>query len=312
MKYFIKKIVQFVIMMFLVSVLIFVMVRLSRTDPIATIVGGKQTSAETIQQLRTKFGLDKPLPVQYIDWVTGMFHGNFGISFKYQEEVSSLIADRIPVTLGLVFFSSLFAMVLAIPCGVIAARKKDSVTDQVMSIVSLFLAGCPPFLMSLIFILILARFFPSYPFTGSYTNLREYFIRLFAPSIALSFTLIALAFRMMRSGMIDQINAQYSMTAIAKGVPMKKMVWKHDFRNAIIPVLSVVSIQIGSAIVGAVLVEQVFSLSGLGTLLIDSINASDYAVEEDILMLLMFIFLFISLIIDILYGLIDPRIRLKK
>ena len=203
-------------------------------------------------------------------------------------------------------------MVLAIPCGVIAARKKDSVTDQVMSIVSLFLAGCPPFLMSLIFILILARFFPSYPFTGSYTNLRENFIRLFAPSIALSFTLIALAFRMMRSSMIDQINAQYSMTAIAKGVPMKKMVWKHDFRNAIIPVLSVVSIQIGSAIVGAVLVEQVFSLSGLGTLLIDSINASDYAVEEDILMLLMFIFLFISLIIDILYGLIDPRIRLKK
>lgn len=312
MKYFLKKILQFIIMMVVVSLLIFVMVRLSRTDPIAAIVGGKQTTPETIAALRHKFGLDKSLPEQYISWVTGMFHGDFGLSFKYQEEVSGLITARLPVTLGLVFFSSIIAMVIAIPCGVIAARKKDSAADQTMSIVALFLAGCPPFLMSLIFILLLAEFCPTYPFTGSYTNLREYCIRLLAPSIALSFTLVALAYRMMRTSMIDQINAQYSTTALAKGVPMRKMVWRHDFRNAIIPVLSVVSIQIGSAIVGSVLVEQVFSLSGLGTLLIDSINASDYAVEQDIMMLLMFIFLFISLIIDILYGWIDPRIRLSK
>lgn len=310
-KYAGKKLLQFIIIMFIVSVMIFVLVRLSKTDPLAAIVGGKQTTPEILAQLRAKFGLDQSLPMQYISWITGIFHGDFGMSFKYQTEAGPLIAARMPVTMGLVFFSSVIAMLIAIPLGVLASIKKDSPLDTVISVICLVLAGCPPFLMALLFILFLARFFPSYPFTGSYTNISEYFVRMAAPSLALSFTMVALAYRMMRSSMIEQMQAPYTMTALAKGVPRGKIAWQHNFRNAIIPVLSVVSIQIGSAIVGAVLIETVFSLSGLGTLLIDSIKASDYALEQDITLLLVFIFLVISTIVDILYAIIDPRIRLK-
>ncbi|MCR5387940.1 MAG: ABC transporter permease [Lachnospiraceae bacterium] len=306
-----KKLLQMIIVLLIVSVIIFVLVRLSKTDPLAAIVGGKQTTPEILAQLRAKFGLDKPLIMQYFSWITGIFRGDFGMSFKYQTEAGPLILARIPVTLGLVLFSSILAMVIAIPCGVYASIKRDRPFDTVVSIISLVLAGCPPFLMSLLAILFLARFFPSYPFTGSYTTLSEYFVRMAAPSVALSFTMIALAFRMTRSSMIEQMQSQYTTTALAKGVPKNQIAWKHNFRNAIIPVLSVVSIQIGSAIVGAVLVETVFSLSGLGTLLIDSIKASDYALEQDITLMLVFVFLLISMIVDILYAVIDPRIRLK-
>ncbi|MCR5671974.1 MAG: ABC transporter permease [Butyrivibrio sp.] len=306
-----KKLLQMLSVMLIVSVMIFILVRLSKTDPLAAIVGGKQTTPEIMAQLRAKFGLDKSLFMQYITWITGIFRGDFGMSFKYQTEAGPLILARIPVTLGLVFFSSIIAMLIAIPGGVYASIKRDRAFDTSVSVISLVLAGCPPFLMSLLFILFLARFFPNYPFTGSFTTISEYFVRMAAPSIALSFTMIALAFRMMRSSMIEQMQSQYTMTALAKGVPRGKIAWRHNFRNAIIPVLSVVSIQIGSAIVGAVLVETVFSLSGLGTLLIDSIKASDYALEQDITLMLVFIFLLISMIVDILYAVIDPRIRLK-
>jgi peptide/nickel transport system permease protein len=310
-KYFGKRILQFIVILIIASILVFVMVRLNSTDPLASIIGGKQTSAETIAQLRAKFGLDKSYVAQYFSWIGGIFQGNLGMSFKYQQEVGGLISARLPVTLGLVVFSSVIAMIIAIPLGIVSAVKKGSAIDHAASIFSLVVAGCPPFLMAIIFIVFLSRFAPSYPFTGSFTNLREYLIRMAAPSIALSFTMIALACRIMRSSMVEQMNAQYTQTAISKGVSTGRLVWKHNFRNAIIPVLSVVSIQIGSVIVGSVLVENVFSLSGLGTLLIDSIKANDYAVIQDITMLLVFIFMLISLIVDILYAVIDPRIRLK-
>lgn len=311
LKYAAKKILQFILIMFIVSVMIFILVRLSKTDPLAAVVGGKQTTPEILAQLRAKFGLDKSPFMQYVAWITGMLHGSFGISFKYQTEAGPLIAARMPITLGLVFISSFLAILIAIPLGVFASIKKDTPFDTSISVVCLILAGCPPFLMSLLFILFLAKFFPSYPFTGSYTTFSEYLVRMAAPSVALSFTMIALAYRMMRSSMIEQMHSPYTVTALAKGVSKGKIAWKHNFRNAIIPVLSVVSIQIGSAIVGSVLVETVFSLSGLGTLLIDSIKASDYALEQDITLMLVFIFLVISTVVDILYAVIDPRIRLK-
>lgn len=310
-RYIGKRLGQFVLMMVIASLLIFVMVRLSDTDPLAAIIGGKQTTAETMAQLRAKFGLDKSYPEQYISWITGLFRGDLGMSFKYQTQINTLFADRIPVTIGLVLFSSVLAMIVAIPLGVIAALKRNSAVDMIISIFSLVIAGCPPFLMSIIFIVLLSRFAPQYPFTGSFTNMHEYLVRMAMPSVALSFTMIALACRMMRASMVDQMNAQYSQTAVAKGVSDSGLLWGHNFRNAIIPVLSVVSIQIGSIIVGSVLVETVFSLSGLGSLLIDSIKASDYTVIQDITLLLVFIFMLISLIVDILYAIIDPRIRLK-
>ena len=308
-KYIVRKLLQFIIIMFIASVIIFIMVRLSKTDPLTAIVGGKQTSAETLAQLKAKFGLDQSFIQQYFSWIGGLFQGQLGMSFKYQISINELFADRFPITIGLVLLSTAIALVIAVPCGVLAAVKKNHAVDRIISIISVFLAGCPSFFMSLLMILFFARYVPSYQFTGGYTSFGEYFMRILVPSVALALTMIALANRITRASMIEQLSAQYTQTAIAKGVSERQLVWNHNFRNAVIPVLSVVSVQIGGLIAGSVLVENVFSLSGLGTLLIDSIKTSDYVVVQDITMFMVLVFMVISTLVDILYAVIDPRIR---
>ena len=310
-KFILKRTLQFAIVLLVTSILIFVMVRMSDTDPIAVILGGKQTSPATIAALRSKFGLDKNLLEQYLLWIARMLRGDFGLSFKYQSPVSGLIGTRIPVTLGLVVLGSIMALIVAIPMGVLSAVKKHTWIDRSISIFTLILAGSPPFLTSIIMVLIISKLNPSYPFVGSYSSIPEFFERIALPSVALAFVMIALASRITRSSMIEQRSAPYTQTAISKGVPDNMIVWKHNLKNAIIPVIAVVSIQIGGMVVGAVLVENVFSLAGLGTMLVDSIKSSDYNVVQAITMLLVFMFLIISLFVDFLYAIIDPRIRNK-
>lgn len=308
-KFLFKRVIQFCMVLFFASIIIFTMVRLSGVDPVSVILGGKQTSPETIKNLRIKFHLNEPLIQQYFSWIGGMLHGDFGIGYKYQQPVTQLIAERLPITIGLVGFGSIFALIIAIPMGIISALKKNTMVDTTCSVISLILVSCPSFLSSIIFILILSKVAPNFPITGSYSNFREYIIRLSLPSIALAFSMIALASRVMRSGMIEQLQSNYVQTAKAKGVSLFNIVTKHTLKNAVIPLIAVISIQIGNMIVGAVLVENVFSLAGLGSLLVQSIKASDYAIVQGITMLLVFIFLIISVIVDILYAIIDPRIR---
>lgn len=310
-KFVAKRIGQLLISLLVASILVFVFVRLSNTDPVAVILGGKQTSPETVAAIREKFNLDKPMFQQYLIWIDGIFHGDLGLSFKYQTSINDLIGPRVLTTLGLVLAGSVMALVVAIPLGIFCAVKKHTIWDRAGSIFSLVLAGCPSFFVSILLILLITVVAPSYPFTGTYATFGEYCQRLFVPSIALACTMIALASRVMRSSMIEQINAPYTMTAMAKGVPQTSILFRHNLKNAVIPVISIVSIQIGSMVVGAVLVENVFSLSGLGTFLVDSITSSDYAVVQDITIMLVFLFLVISTVTDIIYAAIDPRIRLK-
>ncbi len=306
-----KRILQMIVVLFISSIIIFFMVRLSGVDPISVILGGKESSEETRQSVIQSFHLDKSYVEQYFIWVNGILHGKLGMSFKYQTDVSNLLPGRLSVTLGLVFMSSLFALIIAIPLGVVCAVKKDGIFDKALNVFILILNGCPAFFTSILMIIIISKVNPGYPFVGSFSNVREYFQRLLLPSIALGFTMIALAMRVVRANMIEQMNAPYTMTAIAKGCSTTHLVISHNLKNAVIPVISVVSIQIGSMVAGAVLVENVFSLGGLGTLLVNSIQNSDYAVTQSITMLLIFLFLVISTVSDILYAVIDPRIRME-
>lgn len=311
-KFFLKRLLQLIVVLFVVSVIIFVMVRLSATDPVAVILGGKQTSPEVIANVRAKFKLDLPPVQQYLSWVSGMLKGDFGVGYKYQQSVSELIASRLPVTLGLVAMGSFLAIIMAIPLGIICALKRNTVIDRTISIALLVLVSCPPFLTSIIMILVVTNFWPGFAVTGTYATFGEYIQRLSLPSIALAFSMIALSARVTRTSMIEQLQAKYTETGIAKGMPSKVVVYKHALKNAIIPVITVASIQIGSMIVGAVLVENVFSLAGLGALLVDAIKASDYPIVQGITMLMVLIFLLISTLVDLLYAAIDPRIRTDK
>jgi peptide/nickel transport system permease protein len=308
--YILNKILQYVIVLFAASVIVFVMVRLNPADPVAVILGGKQTTPETVANIRASFNLDKPPVSQYGIWVSGIFKGDLGNSFKYRQSVTDLIRERLPVTGGIVILSSLILLLVAIPSGIITAVKQNSWLDTAISVIQLVLVASPPFLTSILMIWIITMVAPSFRFTGSFSNFGEFLQRISLPSVALAFSMIALTSRIMKSSMIEQLQSNYHMTATAKGMPPLKVVIRHCLKNAIIPVITVFGTQFGILIVGSVLVESVFSLAGLGSILMEGIKASDYPLVQGITMLLVFVFMTISTILDILYGIIDPRIRL--
>ncbi|MDR2162605.1 MAG: ABC transporter permease [Clostridiales Family XIII bacterium] len=311
LSYTLNRILQYVIVLAVASVVIFVLVRMSPTDPVAVILGGKQSSDETIANIRHEFYLDKSMPEQYSAWMSGLVRGDFGMSFKYRQEVSGLIASRMPVTLGIVGLAMLISLLVSIPAGILMAAKQHRWQDNLLSVIQLILVACPPFLTSIIMIWYLSVHDPTFAFTGSAQSPGEFLSRISLPALALSFAVIALLSRVMKSGMVEQIHSDYYMVARSKGMSPAAIIMNHCVRNAVIPVITVLGIEVGILLVGSVLVESVFSLSGIGTLLVESVKASDYPLIQGITMLMVFIFMTISTVLDILYGVIDPRIRLK-
>ncbi|RSX52819.1 peptide ABC transporter permease [Bifidobacterium goeldii] len=311
-RFVVSKLLQYVFVMFCTSVIIFGLVRLGPTDPVSVILGGKQSTPATIANIRSQFGLDKPVLTQYVDWIGGMLHGDFGLSYQYRQPVSLLLAQRLPTTLGIVVLATLIAIVIAIPAGVYTGAKQHSVSATVLSIIELVLVACPPFLTGILMIWYLSTYMPGVAFTGSYNGWGEYFQRISLPAVCMAFSMIALISRMMERGMADQLNSEYSMVISAKGASRSRVIWAHCFKNAVIPVITVLGLQIGILMVGSALVETVFSLPGVGTLLIDGVKAGDYGVVQAVTLLLVFVFMTISTILDLVYGLIDPRIREGK
>ena len=293
------------------SVLIFCMVRIAPSDPIASMTKGKKISDETRQALTQQYHLDKSLPEQYVIWITGVLHGNFGDSFDYKRPVSSLIAERIPTTLQIVLMSAILALLIAIPIGIICAVKMNTWLDRLLSILTLIFVASPVFLTAIILMIVFALKLKIFPTFGAGKTFVENLYYLFLPSLALSMNMVALIARITRSNMIEQLNSNYATTAVAKGIPYRTIVLKHCLKNAVIPVITVASIQVGSMIIGAVLVENVFALGGIGDILISSIKSSDYPVVQSITLLMVALFVIINLIVDIVYALIDPRIRLE-
>jgi len=292
-----------------VSVLIFFLIRLTPSDPIATITSGKKISDETRAALLTQYHLDRGLPVQYLIWIGNVFKGNLGDSFRYRQPVSALLKARLPNTVQLVLMSALFAIILAIPAGIWSAIKKDTIIDRVISAFLVFCVSSPVFLNAILLMLIFAlrlRWFP--PF-GTGRGFVENLYYLCLPAFALSLNMIALIGRIVRNRMIGEFKSGYAMALTAKGTPFRRIVLTHCLKNSLIPVITVAGIQIGSMIVGAVLVENVFALGGIGDLLIEGIQGADYPVVQSVMLLLVTLFLLLNLIVDIIYVIIDPRLK---
>ena len=306
-KYILKRLGQMVLVLVAVSVLIFALVRITPSDPIASMTKGKTISEETRQELIVRYHLDKSVPEQYLIWITGAVRGNFGESFQYKQSVSYLIGERIGTTLTLVLISGLIAMAVAIPVGVISAVRMNTWLDKLLSVITLIFVASPVFLTALVLMLVFALRLKMFPAIYQGNGLRE----MVLPAVALAMNMIALTSRITRTSMIEQLGADYIRTATAKGIPRRRVVVTYALKNALIPVITVASIQIGTMLVGAVLVESVFAMGGLGDLLITGIKASDYPVVQSVTLLMVFVFLCINLVVDILYAVIDPRIRMK-
>lgn len=309
LRYIIKKIFQLVPVLLIATILIFVMIKSSGLNPVLATLEGGRISQEVLDSKMAKYGLDQPIPLQYVYWLKNVLTGNFGTSIKYKIEVVSLIKESIPVTAGLVLFSFTLAQITAVLLGVLASVKQNTAMDRIITIGTLLFFSTPVFFSGILVIFFLSNFAPNYAFTGSYNNFAEYLQRLAPAVLVLCFQQIALITKVTRSSMIDQLNSDYIMTLKAKGLSTRKIIFKHALKNGIIPVITISGIQFGALIVGSVMVENLFSLPGLGRLLIQCILVGDATVVQGITLIIVIVFLMTNLIVDSLYALIDPRIR---
>ncbi len=296
--------------LFFVSFVTFIMIRLAPGDPVLILLGGKRMSPEMIEQIRARYGLDGDPITQYVAWIGRVFQGDLGTSFKLKQDVTDLLLSRLPVTIELIVLSLLIAIAVAIPLGVYQARRRDRLGDYLGSLFALIGVSSPVYFTAILGVLVFSVWLGILPTFGRGTDgpLDELY-HLILPSVALALGMIALTSRMTRSAMIEVLSSDFIEAARAKGLPDRTIIVKHGLRNALIPVLTVTSLQVGFLIVGSVLVETTLGLGGLGSLITDAIQNRDYPVVQASVLLLTVAFTLINLVTDLLYGVIDPRIR---
>ena len=308
MKRFIaKRIISVIPVLIIVSIVIFSLIHLVPGDP-ATAMLGDLATEEDIAALRIRMGLDKPLIEQYFIWIGNIFHGDFGMSVVNNETVGSLIISHIRPTISLAIYALVIAAVIAIPLGMIASRKKGSAVDHVVSVISLAGISLPSFLLGLFLMLLFSVKFRIFPVSG-YKEIREGFLEhirsLTLPAIALGFMNAALMMRMTRASMLEVLGSDYIKMAKAKGVKEFSLLAKHAFKNTLVTLITIFGQSIDAV------VQSFFPVLELGQLMVNSIGRRDYYVIQAIVLLIAVINVVINMIIDILYGFVDPRVRVS-
>ncbi len=291
------------ITLFGVSVLIFLMLRVLPGDP-ARVLAGLNASEEQVARLRDQLGLDDSLLAQYWSFITGVVQGDLGQSARTSRPVASEIAVRLPATLILAVVATVIGSVLGITAGVVAAVRRNSLLDHIISSVAMMGVSMPVYWLGLLLILLFAVTLGWLPAAGSGEPLS-----IVLPAVTLAAFSTALVSRMTRASMLEVLGQDYIRTAEAKGAPPMTVIIRHGLRNAFIPILTVISLQFGALLGGAVLTETVFGWPGIGRLLVDSIGARDFAVVQGIVLVYAAAFILLNVIVDVLYVVVDPRIR---
>lgn len=312
-KYLLKRLTTLIPVLFVVSLVIFTLIHLTPGDP-ARIMLGAEASEENVNALREAMGLNDPLPVQYVKWLGDIFHGDLGDSIFMDQPMTEILAEHMAPTFTLTIYALLFSLIVAIPLGILAAKKRGTVTDSVIEGLSMCGISIPSFLLGLFLILIftvklgwlpVAGYKPIREF-GFWTNMRY----MILPAIALGFMEAGLIIRMTRSSVLEVLNCDYIKMAKAKGVKERTLLLKHAFKNAMLPILTTVGQTLMGLLSGASIVETVFNIPGLGQLIINSVSRRDYEVIQAVVLLVSLINVIVCFLIDILYGVVDPRVRL--
>jgi peptide/nickel transport system permease protein len=309
MKSFILKRLLFMIPTILGSLtIVFFAIHLIPGDP-ALVILGEYATQEDIASLRHELGLDRALIVQYFSFLTEYLVGNFGTSFLSEQDVLTEIMIRIPYTIELAVASILIALIIGIPLGIISAIKRNSLLDYILTTISIMGVATPSFWLGLILIIVFAINLGWFPIisSGEETLLNFKFLAL--PAFAIGVSMAALIARLTRSNTLEVLGEDYIRTARAKGVNEQVVIFKHVLKNAAIPIITIIGLQIGHLIGGAIIIETVFSRPGVGKFLIDSIYARDFPVIQATTFVIVVVFLLINLIVDILYSYFDPKIK---
>ena len=286
--------------------IVFVVLRLVPADPALLILGSDATQEE-VETLRASMGLDRSIVVQYWYFLADLARGDFGDSYRLQTGSMGLVLERLPATVQLDVAALAIAVAVGIPMGLLAALRVNRLTDRALSMGSLFLQSLPGFWVGIVLILVFARTLQWLPSGG-----RGSLSHLVLPAVTLGLPFVAILTRMTRSGLLEVINEGYIQTARAKGLPERVVIFPHAMRNALIPIVTIVGLQFGQLLGGAVIIETVFAWPGVGRLLIDSIGQRDYNVVQAAVVVIATFFVVINLLVDLLYGYLDPRVRLVK
>lgn len=313
MGYVIRRIVLLAVTLVLVSLITFFVFQIMPGNP-ARIMLGTEASESEVLHLEEQLGLDEPLLIQYKDWMKGILTADFGQSIKYSQPVSDLIISRLPVTLSLALMSIIMVVVVAIPLGVFMARRQNKLSDLVFSSVTQLGMAIPPFWFGMLLIMYLGMVFSFFSVSGYVPwseSVQGALGSLLLPAITIALPQIAVKFRYVRNSILEQIGQDYVRTAESRGLGDRLIMFKHVLKNAMIPVLTIFGIIVAEVVAGTVIVEQVFGLPGLGSLLVSSINYRDFPLVQGIVIYITLAVVIVNFIIDLLYTLIDPRIRLN-
>ena len=295
----------------IVSMLVFGLQMLLPGDPVLA-MAGEERDPETLARIREQLHLDDPVPVQYLRWLGGVVTGDLGTSLRTGEPVSQLIVQKLPVTIQLALMSMIFAMLIGIPAGIIAAVRKGSVTDWLANFVALSGLSIPNFWLGIMLILLVSvnlGWLPASGYESIFVDPVRSLQTMIMPAFVLGTGLAATLMRHTRSSMLGVLSADYIRTARAKGLTGRQVVLKHSFRNALLPVITLTALLFGELLAGAVLTEQIFTIPGFGKLIVDAVFNRDYAVVQGVVLCTAVGFLLMNLVADVLSVMLNPRMR---
>lgn len=311
LRYTLKRLLSLAISLVVASAVIFLAIEVVPGDPAAYMLG-INAQEDTLAALREQLGLNGTIVQRYADWITGMLVGDFGTSYTYRTPVAKMIGERMWISLPLAIYALVLSTLIAFPAGIWAASKRGSITDiSVMGITQLGVA-IPNFWFAMLMVLVFAinlRWFSAGGFASWEAGFFPAMKSLTLPAIALALPQASILARVMRSSLLDTLSEDFIRTARAKGLSKRQALWRHALRNALIPVLTIIGLQFSFLMAGAIIIENVFFLPGLGRLVFQSISARDLIVVESVVMLLVFAVIVVNFTVDIAYALVDPRLR---
>ena len=296
-----------------VSMLIFGLQQLLPGDP-AIVLAGEDRDPTVVAYLHQKLHLDEPLPVRYLYWIGGVVHGDLGESMRLQKPVLALILEKLPVTAELAGFAMLIALAIGIPAGIISAVRRNTAWDYAANVVALWGLSTPNFWLGIMLILLFAvtlGWLPASGFVSPFEDLRANLAALVMPAFVLGNAIAAVLMRHTRSAMLQVLSSDYVRTARAKGLPERSVIMKHALRNALIPVITLGALELGTLLSGAVLTEQVFTIPGFGKLIVDAVFNRDYAVVQGVVLFTATAYIVLNLFADIAYVIVNPQMRVQ-
>jgi peptide/nickel transport system permease protein len=305
-----RRLIQMIPALIGITLFAFIFIKLLPGDPIMIMFGGR-ASPETIAAGRAKFGLDQPLPTQYLLFLTNAVQGDLGTSITQRAPVTQIIGERLAPSLFLLVYSALISIVLAVPLAVLTAQRAEQPVDYVVRTAGMISFAMPSFWLGLLLILLFGLNLKLFPISGWGENFLGHLHSLFLPSLAIGLYLAPILIQSLRASLLDVMQAEYIEAARAKGLSPNRVMWKHVLRNALIPTITILAVNVGWLIGGTVIVETVFSIPGLGKLLIQSVQTRDYPTIQGLTLVFGALVMLVNLIADLSYALIDPRVAYK-